>query len=305
MTLTIYTERNDIPAGTDELLEQVALACVKAEGVNIPVYAALQIIGDEEIHAVNKETRGVDRSTDVLSFPTVTYPEGKTARDCEGRIRREYDAEERACFIGDILLSLPHAIAQAQEYGHSLRREMCYLTAHAMFHLMGYDHMVDEDKAKMRALEESALKLLAPRDTGDEPTVTDTELFEKACEMLAFSYAPYSNFRVGAALLCDDGRVFTGCNIENSSYGATICAERSAVSAAIPQGSHKFTRIAIAGASAEAWPCGICRQVLSEFATPDMEVIVGQQGQPYKKALLTELLPHYLIPEALNVHPDK
>ena len=137
MTIEFYTERTDVPVGLEELLEKVARSCVQEEGVRIPVYAALQIIGDEEIHRVNRETRGVDRPTDVLSFPTVNYPAGTTARANEKRIRREFDPEARASFIGDILISLPRAREQAEEYGHSLRREICYLTAHAMFHLMG------------------------------------------------------------------------------------------------------------------------------------------------------------------------
>lgn len=164
MTLEFYSERADIPNGLPQLLEQVALSCVRAEGVNVPVFAALQVIGDEEIHQINWQTRGIDRPTDVLSFPTVAYPAGTTARANEKRIRREFDPEARASFIGDILISLPRAQEQAEEYGHSLRRELCYLTAHAMFHLMGYDHMNDEEKAQMRAMEEKALSLLAPRD---------------------------------------------------------------------------------------------------------------------------------------------
>lgn len=168
MTLECYTERTDVPEGLEQLLEQVVLSCVQAEGLSVPVFAALRIIGDEEIHAVNRQTRGVNRPTDVLSFPTVAYPVGTTARDNERRIRREFDPEARASFLGDILISLPRAQEQAAEYGHSLRRELCYLTAHAMFHLMGYDHMEEGEKAQMRAMEEKALLLLAPRDTRDE-----------------------------------------------------------------------------------------------------------------------------------------
>ena len=206
MTLEVLCEREDAPENLKELLEQVALACVQAEGVQIPVYAALQIIGDEEIHVVNRQIRGVDRPTDVLSFPTVFYPNG-TARDNARRIKREYNPEVHASFLGDILVSLPRARAQAEEYGHSLRRELCYLTAHAMFHLMGYDHTNDEEKAQMRAMEELALAFLAPRDEVEGKSMTDQKLYELATSMLENSYSPYSHFQVGAALLCDDGNV--------------------------------------------------------------------------------------------------
>lgn len=299
MTLEFTTERTDAPEGLAELLEEVAEACVRAEGITVPVYASLQLIGDEEIHEQNLRLRGVDRPTDVLSFPTVNYPDRETARLHEKLLRREYDISARACFLGDILISLPRAKEQAEEYGHPLRRELCYLTAHAMFHLMGYDHMTDEDKPAMRAMEEQALRLLAPRDT--EPTVTDEQLYAMAEGMLERSYAPYSGFHVGAALLCADGRVYTGCNFENSSYGATICAERCAASCAIAAGSRRFVRIAVVGSSAVAWPCGICRQVLNEFAVPGMEVIAGEHGKPFFKKALAELLPCSFGPEDLNV----
>ncbi len=298
MILEYSTERGDAPEGLAPLLEATARACVEAEGLTVPVYASLQLIGDEEIHVVNRETRGVDRPTDVLSFPTVSYPQG-TARDNERRVRREYDPEMGASCLGDILVSLPRARAQAEEYGHTLKRELCYLTAHAMFHLMGYDHETEEERACMRAMEEKALRLLAPRE--EEMLMDDQALYDLACSMQDRSYCPYSNFHVSAALLCEDGRVFTGVNIENSSYGATICAERAAVCAAVTQGARRFTKIAIVGSTADAWPCGICRQVLAEFAAPGMEVIVGTAGKPWRKALLRDLLPEYFGPGDLGV----
>lgn len=301
MTIEFYTERTDVPAGLEELLEKVARSCVEEEGVQVPVYAALQIIGDEEIHRVNRETRGVDRPTDVLSFPTVNYPAGTTARANEKRIRREFDPEARASFIGDILISLPRAREQAEEYGHSLRREICYLTAHAMFHLMGYDHMNDEEKAQMRAMEEKALRFLAPRDCGEEDMMTDEKLYAMAEGMLEKAYCPYSKCQVGAALLCEDGTVITGVNVENASYGATICAERSAVFAAVSQGKRRFVKVAVAGSSWVAWPCGMCLQVLAEFALPGFEVIAGEKDKGFFKRPLRELLPMTVGPQEMKV----
>lgn len=300
MTLEFYTERTDVPAGLEALLEKVALACAKEEGMEIPVYAALRIIGDEEIHAVNLETRGVDRPTDVLSFPTVSYPAGTTARANQKRVRREYDPEAHASFLGDILISLPRAREQAEEYGHSLRRELCYLTAHAMFHLMGYDHMNDEEKARMRAMEEQSLRFLAPRDCGEEDEMTDEKLYAIAEGMLEKAYCPYSKCQVGAALLCEDGSVVTGVNVENASYGATICAERSAVFAAVSQGKRRFVKVAVAGSSWAAWPCGMCLQVLAEFALPGFEVIAGEKGKGFAKRPLRELLPMTIGPQEMN-----
>lgn len=92
------------------------------EGVALPLSVHVLITNDEYIQTINASCRGIDRSTDVLSFPTVNYSKGKTARDSEKKLRAELDPEEGACMIGDIIISLDHAKAQAEEYGHSLTR---------------------------------------------------------------------------------------------------------------------------------------------------------------------------------------
>ena len=124
------------------------------------------------------------------------------------------------------------------------------------------------------------------------------ELICKALEARQKAYAPYSGFMVGAALLCKDGRIFTGCNIENASYGATNCAERTAFFKAVSEGNREFTAIAIAGGRREAQsleycaPCGICRQVMSEFCDPDaFLVILPRSEEDYKSYTLGHLLP--------------
>lgn len=110
--------------------------------------------------------------------------------------------------------------------------------------------------------------------------ITDEQLLRTAEEMRGYAYAPYSRFKVGAALLTEDGRVFTGCNVENSSYGGCICAERTAAVKAVSEGAVKFTAIAVAGNEPLTYPCGICRQFLSEFAGDDFRVILrGADGE--------------------------
>lgn len=119
---------------------------------------------------------------------------------------------------------------------------------------------------------------------------TDQELFRMAVEASGNAYAPFSNFHVGAALLTKDGEVFTGVNIENSSFGATICAERTAMVKAISEGAREFESIAIAGNGGTSWPCGICRQFMYEFC-PDVRVISGEDEDHLQVYTLKELLP--------------
>ena len=130
--------------------------------------------------------------------------------------------------------------------------------------------------------------------------MTDRELFDRACEAMKNAYAPYSRYQVGACLLAEDGRVFTGCNVENSSYGGTICAERTAVVKAVSEGARRFTAIAVVAENNNAWPCGICRQVLNEFSL-DMRVICGAASTgKFTVVKLAELLPHSFGPEDLK-----
>ena len=121
---------------------------------------------------------------------------------------------------------------------------------------------------------------------------TKQELCQKAVGMLKMAYVPYSHYPVGAALECDDGTVYTGCNIENAGYTPTNCAERTAVFKAVSEGHLKFTRIAIA-ADTERFtaPCGVCRQVLQEFA-PELEVILVNNKGETLELTLKELLPY-------------
>ncbi len=118
-------------------------------------------------------------------------------------------------------------------------------------------------------------------------------LYDMAVKATENAYAPFSGFRVGAALLADSGRVYKGVNIENSSYGATICAERTAFVKAISEGERSFTAIAVAADAdkpTEALPCGICRQFIYEFA-PDIYVITGKDREHLNARKLSELLP--------------
>lgn len=122
--------------------------------------------------------------------------------------------------------------------------------------------------------------------------MTDRELMSIAKQASLNAYAPYSRFCVGAAIECDDGSVFTGCNVENAAFGSTICAERTACVKAVSEGHRSFRRIAIY-ADSQNWPtpCGACRQFLAEFGT-DVEILCAKAGDRYVSYKLSQLLPH-------------
>lgn len=134
----------------------------------------------------------------------------------------------------------------------------------------------------------------------------DTELIQAAMEARERAYAPYSGYLVGAALLTDEGEIYQGCNVENASYGAANCAERTAFFKAVSQGKRDFRAIAIVGGSREtgqeepfpdmAYPCGICRQVMREFCGPDFRVLVCRSTEDFEEYTLEELLPESFGP---------
>ena len=133
--------------------------------------------------------------------------------------------------------------------------------------------------------------------------MTNADLIALAAEMTRRSYAPYSHFHVGAALLCRDGRVWTGCNIENAAFGPTVCAERVAFFSAIRDGARDFERIAVVGGeegriTSFTYPCGVCRQVMREFCGDDFAVIVSD-GKEIREIALGDLLPHSFSPADL------
>lgn len=131
-------------------------------------------------------------------------------------------------------------------------------------------------------------------------------LVEKSREAMDMSYSPYSHFTVGAALLCDDGTVYQGGNIENSSYGAANCAERTAIFKAISEGKRHFKAIAICGGEQKddtdfCPPCGICRQVMREFCKPDFKILLSaNHGEDIKEYTLEEILPESFGPDNLK-----
>ena len=158
----LYTDnrQNSIEV-TDDLINIINEVCdvaLKDEEVTIPYQISLLFVDNNEIREINNETRGIDKVTDVLSFPMLDYPENMVFKNVyRNKKFNEIYLDGEELVLGDMVLSLERAKEQSIEYNHSFEREVCYLVVHSILHLLGYDHMNDEDKAKMRTREEEIL----------------------------------------------------------------------------------------------------------------------------------------------------
>ena len=276
--MLIYFEGAPEDSRMSGIMKKAAEECVRGEGIDPDrTEISVTFVDKAEIRRLNREYRHVDKVTDVLSFP-------------------QYDdlnviPEEGEIPVGDVVICIEKAEEQAEEFGTGKEREVIYLFIHSILHLLGYDHIEEEDRREMRAREEEIMDYLGiPRRkdeavknieeeihevSGSDITDKDIKLFRMAEKARELAYAPFSGYKVGAAIRAYSGEVFTGVNVENSTYGATICAERTACVKAVSEGFTDFRAIAISAEDDEAMPCGICRQFLFEFAE-DMDVITGK-----------------------------
>lgn len=162
----LYTEnrQNKIEV-TNEFIEKISGICdfaLKEEEMNLEYQISLLFVDNEEIRDINNETRNIDKETDVLSFPMLDFEDKKVYK--EMYLNFEFDEtfkDGNELILGDMVLSLEKALEQSEDYGHSFEREVSYLVVHSILHLLGYDHMVDDDKKKMRAREEEILNKLS------------------------------------------------------------------------------------------------------------------------------------------------
>lgn len=159
--MSVYVEwevgSEEEQAAYADLFETVALKVLETESVTVPVEISVTVTGNDEIQELNRDYREIDRVTDVLSFPMWDY-DGQAPAEVLALAETDPDTHE-VC-LGDIVICLPRAKEQAEEYGHSLKRELAFLTAHSMLHLLGYDHMVPEEESVMFAKQEAVLALL-------------------------------------------------------------------------------------------------------------------------------------------------
>lgn len=167
--MIIFENEQNLVEVTDSLLksiEEAILYTLKDQEVEHEAEISVLLVDNASIREMNRDYRNIDRETDVLSFPMIEFEEGKTYKD---QYRNHpfgpefFDGD--ALLLGDVVLSMEMAVLQAQEYGHSLKREACYLTVHSILHLLGYDHMTELDKVQMREAEERILlSLNIPRE---------------------------------------------------------------------------------------------------------------------------------------------
>ena len=145
---------NDEDAKYEEMISKAAEAVLECENHKFDAEISVTLTNNEEIREINREHRGIDKETDVLSFPLYDF-ESPSVFDEE---QVAVDGDVRV--LGDIVISVEKIISQAEEYGHSFEREMCYMTVHSMLHLLGYDHMTDDDKKLMRGREDAVMDYL-------------------------------------------------------------------------------------------------------------------------------------------------
>ena len=347
----IFSDDQDevkVPKEAVALLKQGLQAVAKLHKLSAKTEVSVSLVNDEVIHVLNKDYRGIDRPTDVLSF---ALDEAEEPQEIGG---------PETHLLGDIIISAETAVRQGREYGHGFNRELVYLGVHSLLHLLGYDHMNKDDKAVMREEEEKALQMIhlsqadldrstekddpdhfalavvdavsekkteKPAKSGKhkvtsaekikpvkngkksdnnakegeitmgrkdvkETDKTVKKLFKKALKTRENAYVPFSKFKVGAAVLTRSGDIYTGCNVENSSFGLTVCAERVAMFNAAAAGVRpgEITMLLVAADTEDVTsPCGACRQVMAEFEIP--VIVMANVRGDMKMVSLEELLP--------------
>lgn len=249
------------------------------------VELSLSVLSQSDMQNVNKEYRDIDSATDVLSFP-LWEESGVFAPP----------ADWGSLPLGDVLVCPEVVSRDAEEEKKTYIEELTLVICHGMLHLVGFDHDSVEREKEMWELQSHMVESFLE----ERHLMTKKGLdAEKAAELIAeakaarlMAYAPYSRFLVGAAILCENGEIVTGCNVENASYGMAICAERNAMTTAVMRGSKKPLAIAVAGEQGKICPpCGACRQFLVEF-NPKMTVVLEDKAG-ITTYILEDLLPAF------------
>jgi len=162
MTFYVENETEELfDFDIDELIKLLTMKVLETEKVPFnDISLNVTFTDDDTIHQINKEFRDIDRSTDVLSFPAIDFEMPADFSDITGDEAEYFDPDTNELILGDIMISLEHAHSQALEYGHSFKREIAFLLTHSLLHLLGYDHMEDDERVVMEEKQEYVLNLL-------------------------------------------------------------------------------------------------------------------------------------------------
>ncbi len=228
------------------------------------------------VHQLNKEYRGVDKTTDVLSF-------GLEAVD--------FYEQMNILPLGDIIINYEKIISQAKEFNHSEKREFCYLFTHSLLHLYGYDHIKNSEAKRMNFITEWIMNNIDVRRKK-----MNESMFSKVKSLLKKSYAPYSDFQVACILIDKDGKEYKGVNVESAAYPSGLCAERNAIFSAVTKGArpYEFKEVHIISKKEEDVIncCGACLQVMNEFLDNDCVIYsYNNSGTKVRKSSIREMMP--------------
>lgn len=152
-----YEASKQLDFDYNELINKVVLECLNYEGCPFETEISILLTDDSEIRAINKQFRNIDKPTDVLSFPALEYMKAGDFSNIEEAVGEFFNPDSGELILGDIVISVDRAISQAEEYSHSIIREIAFLTAHSMFHLMGYDHINEDERQELEYRQKAVL----------------------------------------------------------------------------------------------------------------------------------------------------
>ena len=235
----------------------------KLQIINNNFIIELNFVNNDKIREINFKYRKINKITDVISFSFFKKKEINKFKNIKSKYLQ---------ILGEINIAIDKAKKQALKKHNALWYELSFLYTHGLLHLFGFDHIKKKDGIIMNNEQKKIFIEVKKMKK------TEVELIDEAIIAMKRAYVPYSNFAVGAALLCKDGTIFRGNNIENASYGLSMCAERNTIFKAYTEGKNKNDIIAlavVADSDRPVSPCGACRQVMSELLKNDTKIYLA------------------------------
>ncbi len=288
--MDIQTADNvNVPEVLNFMLSELGDLCLHHENIeseNIEV--SLLITDDSSIQELNKSFRAIDRPTDVLSFPSISYPHGKTAGDLGGVSKSCYIPEHRTWFIGDLAISVDRAKAQACEYGHSFLREIGFLLVHGMLHLLGYDHVEEEDRQRMRQKEQEVMAVYGLSRELTDIQITALMYAKNAFKSAFALYKKRTGVVKGACIHCGSGKYYNDSIQESASEDNGQTVEAEVLNKAVKEGEKTFDLLVVYSLCALDIPSQKRLRKLQRYADDMMLILANDKC--LKNYQLSELL---------------